>query len=225
MPPPTFDPTEFFDKTTYYPSSARADFRLVGDLPPVLVAGGTSSLDRTLRLGTELLKSGLMAFNVTLPPQTLATNDGFAYNGPTRKIPSHLVYSDLEVQFYLMGATREEAGALYRTMAYWHEHIAGYRKKNSAQRYEGGRGGSYTNTFHSLEYYDNYIAEAEVTLFHQTSPDVAVNKFHYYELYPLNIGSMLSDWSNQDQPMVLPMTFTYHYVNALDSDAMTSYGT
>lgn len=216
--PPTFDPQTFFEKTAYYPSAARGEFVLT-HVPPVLTENVPDHLYDSIRLGVALLTSGMMAFNFTIPPQTLQTSDGFNYTGPTRKIPSNIVYSDVEVQFYLMGSTRLEAGALYNTFNFWHEHIAGYRKMHSTARYEGV---THTDTFFTLEYYDNYIGEAEIRLNHQSNPNEPITRFHYYEVYPLNIGSTQSDWSNQDQPMVLPITFTYHYVNSLDAGFSSS---
>ncbi len=226
-----FDPNEFFQRAALYPSSARGQFTL-NTLPEVLKDvdifisnQGRNNNEFTvgerinashIQLGITQLQQGLTAYTGTVAPQTMATSDNFSYTGPGRKMPYNISYSDLEISFYLMGKTLEEAGSLYRTLTFWQEQIAGYRKRNSTATYTNAPKGSYTSTFFSIEYYENFVGEAELNIYHQSNPTVPVNKWRYYELYPIAIGAMPYDWGNQDQPMVLPVTFTYHYVNAID---------
>ena len=74
----------------------------------------------------------------------------------------------------------------------------------------------------AIEYYDNYVSEAELKLFSPMVNPTNVDKeptpiIHnkYFEIYPQAIGGLNTSWESQDAPMTLSVTFEYFYTRSI----------
>ena len=225
-----FNPQAFFDKTGHYASQGRGLFTLI-HLPTIL--GGldlrqgavnaiwdnfTSDEKIVINTGWALLSNGIMAKSVQTPGHNLATFDEFSFSGPTRKHAHTQLFGPLTVEFFMMGQTPEEAGAIYNTFVLWHEGIAGARLSGN----EASRTPISDSTLFAIEYYDNYVSEAELKLFSPMVNPTNVDKeptpiVHnkYFEIYPQAIGGLNTSWESQDAPMTLSVTFEYFYTRSI----------
>lgn len=225
----------FFEKTAHFASLSRAMFQLI-NFPTCLdinVINKSESYNEDqlnmINIAKNLLSTGIMAKSVTLPQQSLMLDNGFSYGGPTRKHPLGQQFSDIDVEFLLMGSNIKEARSIYYFFTEWQKLIAGPRNIRSE---EVPRSDS---TAFAVDYYDNYVAEADITIFSpsattreplvgtDTDPVVPTglypeDKFlasiisnKYSELYPISIGSLFTSWDSADTPASLPITFGYYY--------------
>lgn len=235
---------DFFNKTAYYASAARTTFQLQS-LPPVkeLYKETFSKSEYNLRLlddGFKLLKEGILAKSTVIPTQSLITDTGFSYGGPTRKHPLVQQFNNIDVEFWLMGETIDKARALHFTISTWIELIAGPRNISASEIPRSD------STAFAVQFYDNYTTDAKITI---GTPASYVNKefinevgtlyngsnyegelgfkssispniitIKLSELYPLTIGSMFTTWENQDAPLSMPVTFCYYYAKTVIED-------
>lgn len=213
-----FDPQEFFEKTAYYASQGRGLFTL-GNRPAVLNAGRLNAGDADLvNTAWPLLTKGIMAKSTSVPGYNLATFEEFSYIGPTRKHPHTQIFGPITVDFFLMGSTLTEARALYHTFILWQEQIAGARFADT----EIDRGARSDSTFFAIEYYDNYVTEAELKIFTPiidpsgltNTPRPAIHT-RYREIYPQAIGNLNTAWESQDAPMTLSVTFEFFHAQSI----------
>lgn len=237
----SFRPDEFFAKTAHFASQGRGLFTLTPDTAKATqgaVDDGGHILDTTttsrdynkakITEGLALLSRGLVAKNFSIPSLQLNTYEPFSYMGPTKKMPYGLQFSDLEVEFYLMGSSPSEAGSLHYLFSRWMEGIAGPRV--------GPRGGSNEfsvpdsdmptsdATVFEVEYYNNYIASAEIRIYSPTDevlpttnnvtpppkPQV-ITLVKFSELFPIALGPLQLSWESPDAPLSLSVTFAYYY--------------
>lgn len=236
MPIANFDITGFFAKTSEFASQGRGSFTLSPDLKPGAVRSHhvlyreTNGIDRNLMdAGINLLSSGIMAKRFSIPALQLNTFEPTSFMGPTRKMPYGQQFSDLEVEFYLMGQNRTEARSLYYMFSRWIEGIAGPRP-------QGTPGTSGTNpssfipmrdneapvsdsTVFDIEYYSNYHATATAEIY---SPNVdppnkpiPLIQVKFSELFPINIGALQASWDSPDAPLTLSVTFAFYYARVL----------
>lgn len=213
-----FNPLEFFEKTAQFASQGRGRFQcdlganhffgstvFPEDIAPAGVVFSASNEDARITLGRKLLSEGLVAKNVSLPSVQLNTYEPFSYMGPTRKVPYGMQFSDLTVEFYLMGRTIEEAGSLHYFFYKWMEGISGPRDlRDDEMPYSD-------STVFDVAYYDSYIADAKIEWFspHNDSRAVITNKFS--ELFPIEVSGLQYSWESQDTPVTMSVTFAYHY--------------
>jgi hypothetical protein len=217
LAPAKFGSQEFFEKTAFYGSQGRGLFT-IPKLPPIVPQPPSSSTGTTFKSGTgesvyvelakELLKSGLVAKTVSSPSSTLATFEEFSYIGPTRKHPHTQIFGPITVEFYLMGKDPEEAQSLYHTFLLWHEYIAGPRfdSTNTSPRSD--------STYYAIEYYDQYVADAEFAVYSPQDPTKAIIHNKYYELYPRSVGGIQTSWESQDAPLTLSVEFEFYYMQS-----------
>ncbi len=159
--------------------------------------------DDVYKPANDLLSTGIVCKSFDIPGQKLATFD-HAFMGPQRKIGYGLLFSDIGVEFLLMNTKREDAACLYRYFVDWQERIASPLQTSVAGIPES------QHTAFGVEYYANYIAEAEATTYTPSSTEPAI-KMHYSELFPVDIGSLKVGWEQSDAPMSLSINFAYHY--------------
>lgn len=211
MPNATFNPQEFFIKTAHYASQGRGLFKLTKPVPVLTNQG--SLVD----MGWSLLSSGIVAKSVSMPGYNLATFEEFSYIGPTRKHAHTQIFGSITVEFLLIGSSLEEAKAVYHTFLVWQEKIAGARWGAN----ESDRGAVSDSTFFAIEYYDDYVSEADVQVFPPTiSPKGAdtlpspIIHNKYREIYPQALGGLTTSWDSQDSPLSLSVTFEFFHTNS-----------
>lgn len=211
----TFNPNdEFFSKTEYFASQARGKFTVT--LPP-----GTperpghfllSPLPTGLLLsGKTLLEKGLLAKQASVPSVQLNTYEPTSFMGPTRKHAYGMQFSDLSVEFYLMGQTKDEAYSLYYFMYKWLEGIAGPRQGTAADEVLNGQMPRSDSTSYDVRYYENYIAEATLEFYSPNDSTSPTMKIKYSELFPIDISGLQYSWESSDTPLTMSVTFAYHY--------------
>lgn len=109
-----------------------------------------------------------------------------------------------------------EAQSLHYTFMRWHQLMAGARYSSS-----GDKTPLSDSTFFAIEYYDNYITDAEFKVFSPwgtKSDNVSLptpiiwNK--YYEIYPQSIGQLSTSWDNSDAPLTLSVEFEFYYMQS-----------
>ena len=222
-----FNPQEFFDKTGHYASQGRGLFTLV-TLPAVLGGTGLDGAPSFIKLrdeekvaikiGWELLSTGIMAKSAQTPGHNLATFEEFSFSGPTRKHAHTQLFGPLTVEFFMMGQTPEEARSIYQTFVLWHEAIAGAQWRPG----EADRTPVSDSTLFAVEYYDNYVSNAELKIFSPMIDPIGIEKkptpiIHnkYFEIYPQAIGGLNTSWESQDAPMTLSVTFEYFYTRSI----------
>ena len=225
-----FNPETFFLKTGHYASQGRGLFKLV-TLPAVLGgAPGVPSFFKlrdeergAIKIGWELLSTGIMAKSAQTPGHNLATFEEFSFSGPTRKHAHTQMFGPLTVEFFMMGKTPEEARSIYQTFVLWHEGIAGAQLSGN----EASRTPLSDSTLFAVEYYDSYVSEAELKLFSPMVNPIDVNKeptpiIHnkFHEIYPQAIGGLNTSWESQDAPMTFSVTFEYVYTSSILPERM-----
>ena len=212
--PNIFDPQAFFTKTAYFGSQGRGLFTLTSR-PAVLQRQGQSDL---VDMGWALLSNGLMAKSISMAGYNLATFEEFSYIGPTRKHPHTQIFGPMTVEFLLMGGSLNEAKALHHTFLVWQEQIAGARFAQN----EVDQGARSDSTFFAIEYYDDYVSEAEVQIFTphispngvDTTPTPVIHN-KYREIYPQALGGISTSWESADAPLTLSVTFEFFHTNSL----------
>lgn len=211
----TFNPNdEFFSKTKYFASQARGKFTVT--LPP-----GTperpghfllSPLPTGLLLsGKTLLEKGLLAKQASVPSVQLNTYEPTSFMGPTRKHAYGMQFSDLSVEFYLMGKDKDEAYSLYYFMYKWLEGIAGPRQGTAADEVVDDQMPRSDSTSYDVRYYENYIAEATLEFYSPNDSASPTMKIKYSELFPIDISGLQYSWESSDTPLTMSVTFAYHY--------------
>ena len=215
---------QFFEKTAHFASLARTKFS-IKRFPSCLEKDNlpassqyTEDERNMFDIAKRLLSDGILAKSVTLPQQSLMLDNGFSYGGPTRKHPLGQQFSDIDVEFLLMGSTVQEARSIYFLFSEWQKLIAGPRNipSNEVPRSD--------STAFAVEYYDNYVAEADISIFTPSISDsfkqenfyenggrVSIITNKYSELYPASIGSIFTSWDSTDSPASLSVTFCYYY--------------
>lgn len=207
----------FFSKTEYFASQARGEFTVTFPTSHFL-----SSATGILATGKGLLAGGLMAKQANLPSMQLNTYEPVSFMGPTRKHAYGLQFSDLTVEFYLMGNNAQEAYSLYYLMNRWMEGIAGPREtpppppppaappppppdtiKNNELPVSD-------STSYDVRYYNEYIADGAIKLYAPNST-TAIMHIKYSELFPIDISGLQYSWESTDTPITMSVTFAYHY--------------
>lgn len=201
-----FDSQKFFEAATHYASKGRGLFRLE-NFPNVL----TTLNDTMCNRGLLMLRDGLFASQITTGGSQIATHEPFSYSGVTRKAAHTQIFADMNIQFLLMGKTRDDARAIYHTFNMWHKMITG--------PYGSGAPVSEQTPFY-VSYYSDYIAPtATVTVYSPTVTNnldpIVMIKHNYYEIYPVGIGPLQLSWADADAPMALDVTFTFYYSESI----------
>lgn len=222
-----FDPQKIFGKTAQYASQGRGLFKLIR-LPSILFTGTLvpptpdgrkfkTSTESTLYINKaeELLKEGVMAKSASTSSHSLASYEEFSYSGPTRK-PAHTqIFGPLVVDFFMMGNSKEEASALYYTFMRWQEYIAGPRYRVG----EVNREPISDSTLFAVEYYNDYVTEAELQIFSPfldaAGKEVVVFHNKYFEVWPQSIGGLSPSWEAQDSPITFSVTFEFYYTQSM----------
>jgi len=207
-----FDPNEFFQKTAYYASQGRGLFTLTGDPPAVLQTAGYTTTSGAWHLCT----TGLMAKSISTPGYNLATFEEFSYIGPTRKHAHTQIFGPITVEFFLMGKTPEEAESLFKLFTTWQEKIAG-AQFNPDENAKSRKSRS-DSTFFAVEYYDNYVSNANIKIFSPHIATAGITKepkpiiaIDYFEIWPQSIGGFNTSWESQDVPMTFQVVFEYFH--------------
>lgn len=222
---PLFNPTAFFLKAAYYPSQGRGQFKISAFNPTHVLETANGMDSNLIAKGRDALLKGWAAKSFTVPSMQLNTYEAFSYMGPTKKMPYGLQFSDMQVEFYLMGSSVDEARALHYTMSRWVEAIAGPRRTGDSSINDSQMPVSDSTVF-EVEYYTNYVVDAEVfmytptgTVTSQTQQINTQNVIHikFSELYPIEVGSIQSSWESPDAPATMSVTFAYHYSRVLPS--------
>lgn len=210
--PAKFNPQEFFEKTAHYGSQGRGLFTIL-NLPSIVQPWKVNSQILADRAKT-LLSSGIVAKTISSPSSSLATFEEFSYNGPTRKHPHTQIFGPITVEFYLMGSNQLEAQSLYHTFLRWQEYIAGPKPLQSADKSVRS-----DSAYYAIEYYDQYVTDAEFAVYAPQDPSTPIIHNKYYELYPLNVGGIQTSWESQDAPLTLSVEFEFYYMQSLvDAD-------
>lgn len=207
---------EFFEKTAHFASISRAKFYIRTfpsclNIEKIQERYNEEELDLIYK-AKQLLQTGIVAKSTTLPQQSLIQENGFSYGGPTRKHPVVQQFNDIDVEFLLMGSNVNEARSIYFLFSEWQKLIAGPRNIRNTEIPRSD------STAYAIEYYDNYIAEAEISIFSptvsanfETGGNVPIITNKYSELYPVSIGSIFTSWDSTDIPASLTITFCYYY--------------
>jgi len=225
----SFRPDAFFAKTAHFASQGRGLFTLTPNLATDRVDDGKHVLDVTqptsrsydtakITQGLELLRTGLVAKNFSVPSLQLNTYEPFSYMGPTKKMPYGMQFSDLEVEFYLMGASSSEASALHYLFSRWMEGIAGPRTGSNDFEVRDSDMPISDGTVFEVEYYNNYIADGQIRIYSPVdsvseeiaSPQV-ITLVKFSELFPIALGPLQLSWESPDAPLSLSVTFAYYY--------------
>lgn len=206
--PAKFDPQTFFDKAAYYASQGRSLFTL-NTIPKVLVGKG-----ELVQTGWDLVSSsaggGLMAKSVNMSGYNLATFDEIGFIGPTRKHAHTQLFGPITVEFLLMGSSINEARALNHMFLTWQESIAGARFKTT----EADRTARSDSTFFAVEYYDNYVTDAEIKIYSPQDPASPIIWNHYQEIYPQALSGLSTSWESPDVPLSLSVTFEFFHTSS-----------
>lgn len=206
--PANFNPQAFFDKAAYYASQGRSLFTL-NNIPKVLENKGG-----LVQTGWNLVSTGenggLMAKSINMAGYNLATFEEFSYIGPTRKHPHTQLFGPMTVEFLLMGASINEARALHYMFLTWQKEIAGARFGTN----ETDKIARSDSTFFAIEYYDNYVSEAEVKVYSPQDPASPIIWNHYQEIYPQALGELSTSWESPDAPLSLSVTFEYFHTSS-----------
>lgn len=206
-----FDPQEFFQKTAYYGSQGRGLFTL-DNIPNKVkesIRAGEDVVD-AVDGPTGLLTTGLVAKTISSPSSSLATFEEFSYIGPTRKHPHTQIFGPITVEFYLMGSSITEARAIYLTFLRWQEAIAGPRFPTNS----GDRGVRSDSTYYSIEYYDDYVTNAEFAVYSPQDLSNPIIHNKYYEIYPRSVNGIQTSWDSQDAPLTLSVEFEFYYMQS-----------
>lgn len=204
----TFNPSDFFNKTEYFASQARGKFTVV--LPTDHFLSSTPSTG-PISIGKGLLAGGLLAKQASVPSVQLNTYEPTSFMGPTRKHAYGMQFSDLSVEFYLMGKSKNEAYSLYYFMYKWLEGIAGPRQGTAADEVVDDQMPRSDSTSYDVRYYENYIAEATLEFYSPNDSASPTMKIKYSELFPIDISGLQYSWESSDTPLTMSVTFAYHY--------------
>lgn len=218
--PLPFNPQNFFNNSLHYASQARGQFSLT-KTPPIFLGAEIQkrkfNVD-SINNGIRLLTEGVLAISFTTPSFGLMQHDGFSYTGPTKAIAHTQQFGDLSVEFLMMGKTVEEARSIFYVISRWHEAIAGARRSGEESLTSDGNIDRSDTTPFDVEYYDNYIAEAETAVFgpYDSTTSTSASRQHilnvkYTELYPTSIQAMNFAWSQTETPISFTVTFSFYY--------------
>lgn len=220
LTPLSFNPQDFFNKSLHYASQARGQFSLAGRPKIFEIAEIEKRKFNTERInaGLHLLNEGILAISFTTPSFGLMQHNGFSYTGPTKAIAHTQQFGDLSVEFLMMGKTVEEARSIFYVISRWQEAIAGARRSGTESlTSDGGITRSDTTPF-DVEYYDNYIADAEIAVYSPYNSTVSVPSsrepilsIKFTELYPTSVQAMNFAWSQPETPMSFTVTFSFYY--------------
>lgn len=204
-----FNPTKFFENTAHFASKGRGLFTIL-NMPKVMVP---LSLDPKIIKASQLLRSGIVAKSFDIPSQELATYSPFSYVGPTRKMPYVQTFADITVDFLLTSDNKNMAGALYFYFIKWQEMIAG----PVVDIFERSPAIKSDVTNFAVRYYDDYTTDAFASIYTPTAQnDTPAIQVQYTELYPIRIGNLNMSWDADDSPIVLSVSFAYHYSQIKD---------
>lgn len=209
----TFNPNdEFFSKTEYFASQARGKFTVTLGTNHFLSSPPSPDppID-PVSIGQGLLAGGLLAKQASVPSVQLNTYEPTSFMGPTRKHAYGMQFSDLSVEFYLMGKSKNEAYSLYYFMYKWLEGIAGPRQGTAADEVVDDQMPRSDSTSYDVRYYENYIAEATLEFYSPNDSASPTMKIKYSELFPIDISGLQYSWESSDTPLTMSVTFAYHY--------------
>lgn len=187
-----FNPRTFFDKTAHYASQGRGRFSII---KPEKIASGDWNND---------LSTGILAKGFNLGSMQLGTYEPFSYVGPTTKHAYGMTFPDIDVEFYLVGKSIDEARQILNTFINWMEYIAGPTQPNHILS------SSMIDPF-TVQYYQNYITQAVGEVFSPSDPQTPIIQITFRELYPVAINPIQTSWESPDAPVSLSVTFCYYY--------------
>lgn len=202
-----FNPLQFFQRTAEFASTGRGMFKL--NQP-----GSQKQALQDILGANNPIFEGYHAKGLNIPPQQLATHEPFSYNGPTTKHAYERIFSDMDVEFLLMGKTKEEATRLYQTFVDWHEYITGRRRRTESTDKTRHIITSGTSSAFAVEYYNNYVTDGEGFIYSPTGEVIIHVKF--LEMYPVTIGALQTSWEGAETPLSLTVTFCFYYQYHLD---------
>lgn len=220
LTPLSFNPQDFFNKSLHYASQARGQFSLAGH-PKIF---DTTEIQKRkfnperINAGLHLLNEGILAISFTTPSFGLMKHEGFSYTGPTKAIAHTQQFGDLSVEFLMMGKTVEEARSIFYVISRWHEAIAGARRSGPESLATDGDVTRSDTTPFDIEYYDNYIADAEIAVYSPynstqliSSPRESILSIKCTELYPTSVQPMNFAWSQPETPISFTVSFSFYY--------------
>ena len=221
MPAPLspFNPQSFFESSAYYASQGRALFKF---LNRPIIGNRLKGIDWTVwNLGWDILMSGLAAKQSTLPMHQMHTHEAYALSGPTRKVPHTQFFSDLNVEFLLMGQTPDHARALYHTLTLWQELIAG----GNFDTTQINKTPAPDVTHFTSSYFDDYTVDGELIIYapqkrvgsSEMNGELIMLHNKYLNTYPLSVGNITASWDMPDTPVLLDVTFTFYYAQSVIS--------
>jgi hypothetical protein len=196
-----FNPLTFFHNTAAYASQGRGVF-FIGNLPVIF--------QNELAAVPHLLSNGIAAKGFAVPAQQLGTYEPFSYNGPTTKHAWGQIFTDIDIEFLLIGSSSQEAQDMYRFFTRWQELIAGTDNTDyitSGSEYDG----------FSVSYYNDYFTNATAIIHSPSGTPIISVEFR--EIYPITIGPLQTSWESPDAPISFTVTFTFFYpvVTKLDN--------
>jgi len=198
---PKFNIQEFFQNSAHFPSRGRGLFTING-LPEIFKNKSGANIE-----AEKVLKNGLAARQIQIPNFNILTHQPMAYSGPTITMPAMQIFDDITIEFLLMSNKEKFAGAVYETFNDWISLIAG--PEASTTKSNTVRSDS---TSFGVSYYRDYVTDATASIYTPSANSMypAIEAL-FTELYPLKVGSLSTSWDMDDTPLVLPVTFTYHY--------------
>ena len=204
-------PSAFFQGLTTFVSQARGqlwcNIPQQGNLHTGIVneAGGKIA---DVSVGMDLLRHGLRTKSFTIPGQSFSTITPLSFSGPERSVAYQPIFTDLNVEFYLIGKTMVEARSLYLTLRAWQSHIAGPVRSGNERQV----GPTPDVTRFGVSYYDDCVCDMDA---HVYGPDSTADNqsihVKFYKAYPKSLGDIQVSWENPDAPITLSASFAYFY--------------
>jgi hypothetical protein len=134
----------------------------------------------------------------SLPGITFATNDvkNLGY-GPTFKLPHTPIYTDVDATVLL-----DNDAVVLGFFQKWVQNVMNVNPAGSPSTsgYNGAR-------MYAVQYPSNYVTTVSIMLYDGEANTIV--QYSLNEAYPLRLGQPTLDWSNNNQVLKLPVTFTF----------------
>lgn len=155
------------------------------------------------------LREGILAKGFSLPGRQLGTYPEFSYVGPTTKHAYGLIFPDIDVEFFLMGKTPDDAKMIYNTFLLWVDMIAGPGNRTLAGPENRLPTSDSTINPFLTQYYESYHTTARGVIFSPAGKEIV--DIQFLETYPVAISPVQTSWESPDAPITFTVTFTYFY--------------
>lgn len=141
------------------------------------------------------------ADSFALPGLGLATSDIKRYGyGPNEKKPYAPVYTDVNITFI-----GDKDGKIHKFFYLWMNSVVNHHKPGSIN--SSDEKADYAFPF-EVEYKDSY--KADIVIYVYGEDGLVVETVKLQDAYPIFIGDIQYSWSDQDQLVRIPVTFTYY---------------